>query len=217
VDQEKANAQIFQITISSRADWLHRSNTLQDIDLQTYAEFIERQAKPIRGADMQKVLAQPTFAFDAHYKHAPGFTQVLRPGHRRCLARFNVPNCLRENVDEGEENAQFKAFHCSLLRCPGVGMCANPVICAPNLPPNSKGVYRFRPAWRARQAETLVLAMRGQEKMKARRFETLRDTSLCKVLQSTYDANAACRMLQIDVQRWRRTAFQRECGSRESL
>ena len=208
VDQKKANVQIFQITISLRDDWLHRGNALQDMDLQTYAEFIERQAKPIRGADMQKVLALPTFAFDAHYKLAPGFMQVLKPGHRRCLARFNVPNCLRENVNEGEENAQFKAFHCSLLRCPGVGMCADPLMCAPNLFPNSNGVYRFRPAWRARQAEILVLAMRGQEKkMKARRFETLHDTSLCKVLQSTYDANAACRMLQIDLQRWLRTGI----------
>jgi hypothetical protein len=86
VDQKKANVQIFQITISLRDDWLHRGNALQDMDLQTYAEFIERQAKPIRGADMQKVLALPTFAFDAHYKLAPGFMQVLKPGHRRCLA-----------------------------------------------------------------------------------------------------------------------------------
>ena len=179
VDQKKANVQIFQITISLRDDWLHRGNALQDMDLQTYAEFIERQAKPIRGADMQKVLARPTFAFDAHYKLAPGFMQVLRPGHRRCLARFNVPNCLRENVNEGEESAQFKASHCSLLRCPGVGMCADPLICAPNLFPNSNGVYRFRPAWRARQAEILALALRGQEKKrKAHRFETLHDASL---------------------------------------
>ena len=145
VDQKKANVQIFQITISLRDDWLHRGNALQDMDLQTYAEYIQRHAKPIRGADMKMLLKRPTFAFDAHYKLAPGFMQVLKPGHRRCLARFNVPNCLRENVNEGEENAQFKAFHCSLF-------------------PNSNGVYRFRPAWRARQAEILVLAMRGQEK-----------------------------------------------------
>jgi hypothetical protein len=44
---------------------------VQGIDRQTYEEFIERQAKPTRGADMQKALAQPTFAFDAHYKLAP--------------------------------------------------------------------------------------------------------------------------------------------------
>ena len=43
--------------------------------------------------------------------------------------------------------------------------------------------------------------------MRARRFETLHDTSLCKVLQSTYDASGACRMLQIDLQRWFRTGI----------
>jgi len=203
MDLKKANAQIFQITISLRDDWLHRGDALQDMDLQTYAEYVEREAKPIRGADMRKALARPTFAFVAHYKLAQGFMQVLRPGHRRHLARFNVPNCMRENVNEGEENAQFKAFHCSLLRCPGVGMCADPLLCAPALWPNSRGVYRFRRAWRAREKEILVLAMRGQKKkMKARRFETLHDTTLCKVLHSTCDPNPASRMLQVDLQRW---------------
>ena len=176
------------------------------MDLQTYAEFIERQAKPIRGTDVQKALAQPTFAFDAHYKLAPGFMQVLKPAHRRCLARFNAPNCVRQNVNEGEENAQFKALRCSLLRCPGVGMCADPLICASTLCPNSNGVYRFRPAWHAREKEILLLALRGLEKkMRARRFETLHDTTLCKVLQSADDANldgrVACGMLQIDLLR----------------
>ena len=132
------------------------------------------------------------------------------------MARFNVPNCMRENGNEGEENVQFKAFHCSLLRCPGVGMCADPLLCAPALLPNSRGAYRFRPAWRAREKEILVLAMRGREKkLRARRLETLHDTSLCKVLQTTVggdaeeataeaipDAQSACRRLQIDIQRW---------------
>ena len=45
--------------------------------------------------------------------------------------------------------------------------------------PNSKGIYKYRPSWRARQAEILALAMTGYEKkMKARRFETLHDTTL---------------------------------------
>ena len=224
-DDTKAPPQIFQLTISLRDDWLHRGDALQDMDLQTYAEFIERRAKPIRGADTKKILTQPTFAFDAHYKMAPGFMQAFRPSHLRCLARFNVPNCLRESVNEGEENAQFKAFHCSLIRCPGVGMCADPLMCAPTVFPNSKGVYRYRPAWRARQAETLALAMTGYEKkMKARRFETLHDTTLWKVykptrvLQSTEfshadtqpeedtpESKALRRMLQIDIQRWIRS------------
>ena len=44
-------------------------------------------------AGEMKILAQPIFACDAHYKLAPGFMQAVRPSHRRCLARFNVPNC----------------------------------------------------------------------------------------------------------------------------
>ena len=208
------------------------------MDLQTYAEFIERRAKPIRGADMKKILAHPTFAFDAHYKLAAGFMQAFRPSHRRCLARFNVPNCLRENVNEGEENAQFKAFHCSLMRCPGRGMCADPLMCAPTMFPNSKGVYKYRPAWRARQAEILALAMTGYEKkMKARRFETLHDTTLWKVYKPTQmlhntesshddtkpdedtpENKTMRRMLQIDIQRWihSMTRYLRENAPAES-
>ena len=152
------------------------------MDLQTYAEYIERAAKAIRGADMQKMVKWQIFAFDAHYKLANGFMQVLKPGHRRCIARFVLPNCVRENVNEGEENAQFKAFHCSLLRCPGVGMCADPLMCAPMLFPYDSGVLKFRPAWRACEKEILVLAMRGQtKKMRAHRFETLHDLSLIHI------------------------------------
>ena len=134
--------------------------------------------------------------------------QVIKSRNRISLALFNIPNCVRKNVDEGKENAGLKASHCSLLRCPGVGMCADPLTCAPTLYPNSNGVYRFRPAWRAREKEMLLLAMRNHEKKtRARRSETLRNTSLCKVIQSIYDANVACRMLQIDLRRWFRTAF----------
>ena len=163
-DQDKSEAQIFHVTISLRDDWLHRGDALQDMDLQTYAEYIERAAKPIRGADLQKMVKSQVFAFDAHYKLANGFMQVVKPGHRRCIARFVLPNCVREDVNEGEENAQFKAFHCSLLRCPGAGMCADPLMCASMLFPNSSGVYKFRPAWRAREKEILVLAMRATKR-----------------------------------------------------
>ena len=70
------------------------------------------------------------------------------------------------------------------------------------------------PAWRARESEIKILARRGHEKkQKARRFETLHDTTLCKVLQSTAEshseeplatpeARAASTMLQIELQRW---------------
>jgi hypothetical protein len=78
-DAKKTDAQIFQITISLRDDWLHGGDALQDMDLQTYAEFIERQAKPVRGTDLEKISHQGVFAFDRHYKLAPGYMQVLKP------------------------------------------------------------------------------------------------------------------------------------------
>ena len=117
-------------------------------------------------------------------------------------------------MNEGEENALFKAMHCTLLRCPGPGSCADPLMCAAALFPNAQKGYRFWPAWRARESEIKTLARRGYEKKKeARRFEALHDTTLCKVLQSTAkphseepmttpEARAASRMLQIDLQRW---------------
>ena len=189
VDQKKTEVQIFQITISLRDDWLHRGDALQDMDLQTYAEHIERKEKPMRGTDMQKTRVLQMFAFDTHYKLAARYVQVLKPAHLRCIARFNMPNCLRESVNEGEENAQFKAFHCSLLRCPGPGQCADPLMCANALFRGKDGKYRFRPSWRARESEIITLAMRGQEKkMRARRLETLHDTSLCKVQADTHQS-----------------------------
>ena len=100
-------------------------------------------------------------------------------------------------------------------------------MCAPTLFPNNRGVYKYRPAWRARQAEILALATKGYEKkMKARRFETLHDTTLWKVhkptrvLQSTDSSHADAKpsvdtpetkggriMLQIDIQRWIRSVI----------
>ena len=78
-DQDKSKAQIFHVTVSLRDDWLHRGDALQDMDLQTYAEYIERAAKPIRGADMQKMVKWQIFAFDAHYKLANGFITCMNP------------------------------------------------------------------------------------------------------------------------------------------
>ena len=186
---KKASVKVFQMTVSLRDDWLHRGDALQDMDLQTYAEHVERREKPARGSDMQRMMRDQIFAFDAHYKLAARHMQVLKPAQRRCIARFNVPNCLRETVNEGEENAQFKAFHCSLMRCPGPGQCADPLLCANVLFPGHDGKYRFRPSWRARESEIITLAMRGHgKKMRARRLEVLHDTSLCKVLAYTPEA-----------------------------
>ena len=92
-------AQIFQVTISLRDDWLHRGDALQDMDLQTYVEHIERRPKPIRGQQMAKGGRDLIFAFDAHYKLAQGYMQLLLPANRRKIARFNMAKCDQENVN----------------------------------------------------------------------------------------------------------------------
>ena len=137
--ENDSKPQIFQVTISLRDDWLHRGDALQDMDLQTYAEYIQRRVKPVCGQDLAKTLKRQIFAFDPHYKLAQMYMQEMVPGNRRRLARFNMANCVKENVNEGEENAQFKAMHCTLLRCPGVGLCADPLMCAATLFPNAHG------------------------------------------------------------------------------
>ena len=179
--KQQASVQIFRMTVTLRDDWLHRGDALQDMDLHTYAEHVHRKQKPARGARLQDELRTRLFAFDAHYQLAKDYVQELKVGPKRAIARFNMPNCLRESVNEGEENAQFKAAHCSLLRCPGAGRCADPLLCAPTLFPGKDGRRRFRPAWRARDREIVILALRGQaKKLQARRLETVHDTSLCK-------------------------------------
>ena len=121
--------QVFQMTISLRDNWLHRGDALQDMDIQTYADLMECVEKPASGSRLTNgILQQHFFPFDAHYKMNSGCIQVLRPAGQRRIARFSVPNCLRENVNEGEEHAQFKTCHCSLLRCPGPGDCADPLM-----------------------------------------------------------------------------------------
>ena len=151
-DHEKM--QIFQATFSLRDDWLHRGDALADMDLQTYAEYIERYDKPVRGYHPDSLQAiGELLPFDSHYKLSLRYAQRLKPSSSRSIARFNMANCLRENVNEGEDNAQFKAFHCSLMRCPGPGACADPMMCSTTLFLGKDGKHRFRPAWLAREAE----------------------------------------------------------------
>ena len=85
-------------------------------------------------------------------------------------------------------------------------------MCATALFPNAEGEFRFWPAWRARESEIKILAMRGHEKkQKARRVESLHDTTLCKVLQCTAESHSevAATRLQIELQRWFRQGLRR--------
>ena len=82
------------------------------MDIQTYAELMERAEKRASGSRLTNgILQQHFFPFEAHYQMRSGYIQVLRPAGQRRIARFHVPNCLRENANKGGHNAQFKAFH----------------------------------------------------------------------------------------------------------
>ena len=174
-----APVQLFQVTISVRDDWLHRGPALHDMDLNTYVSQVEREEKAFLHTAPHGN-AGLLIHFDAHYKLAGNYAQQVKL-RASVITRYVGPNCERETVNEGEENAAYKAFHCSLLRCPGPGQCADPLMCQEVLFPNTAGRYCFRQHWRAREAEILVLAARGHEKkLRARRLETLADTTLCK-------------------------------------
>ena len=71
---QKPKVQMFQMTISLRDDWLHRGEALQDMDLHTYVEHIQRTEKPIAGTVLSE--HSQIFAFDAHYKLASRYQDI---------------------------------------------------------------------------------------------------------------------------------------------
>ena len=115
---------------------------------------------------------------------------------------------------EGEEYAQFKAFHCSLIRCPGVGMCADPLMCAPTMFPNNRGVYKYRPAWRAR---TTPPSGRCSSRHGCCRAPSPLTPMLCQK-KTLSTPKASRRMLQIHFQPWIRSVirYYRENAPAES-
>ena len=158
-------------------DFLHRGVALQDMDFYHYAKFIVRTPIPHR----EDVLALHAkvgqfFVFEPHYCMSARFVQTLHS--RRKAVRFLGPNCQRSNVNEGEENAQYKAFLFSTVRCTGCGECANPLLFRSALAMKANRRFGFAPAWKARRAEIEVLADRAQaKKREARRVEVLQDTT----------------------------------------
>ena len=163
--------------VSLLDDILHRGVALQDMDFYHYAKFIERTPIPHR-EDVLALHAQvgQFFVFEPHYCMSARFVQTLRS--RRKVVRFIGPNCQRSNVNEGEENAQYKAFLFSTVRCTGCGECANPLLFRSALAMKANRRFGFAPAWKARRAEIEVLADRAQaKKREARRVEVLQDTT----------------------------------------
>ena len=169
-------------------DWLHRGPDLQDMDQYHYARYIERVELPRCGTAQTFQKAHGAYhLFDAHYPISKQCAQILRR-HARTVQTVG-PQCLRSDVNQGEDNAAYKAFYFTCMHCTGPGNCANPVICLPALFPGD-GAHgheeaptprRFAPSWRARRAEIEILADRASAKRAlAKRILVPHDTTAFK-------------------------------------
>ena len=189
--------QMFSNTYTHRDDWLHRGQTLSDMDYYHYARYIERAELPRKGspeAFLNKVGVYHHFA--GHYALASTHVQVLR---RTPKTVQNVgPQCKRSSANKGEDNAMYKAYYHSLMHCPAADECANPLMYRPLLfpyipdanayltvlqrtPHAERTALRFLPAWRARRSEIEVLADRAAEKRTAAmRVGVVHDTTAFK-------------------------------------
>ena len=181
----------FEVTYSVWDDWLHRGDHLQDMQLYHYVRHVERCAKPPLGADLAKFQSHTGrfFTFEEHYPVGDHYLQVVRKQAR--MVRIVGPNCQRSDVNEGEDNAQFKAMLFTPLRCSGRGCCASISICYPALALNASKQWRCLPSWKARRAEIELLADRAYAKKKAAmKTAVIHDTCLCKriAIKTNYDS-----------------------------
>ena len=66
------------------------------------------------------------YLFDMHYPLAKTYVQILL---KKAKTVQNVgPQCKRSDVNGGEDNAVYKAYFHSCVRCPGADQCANPLM-----------------------------------------------------------------------------------------
>ena len=132
----------------------------------------------VRRADAGNV-----FPFDAHYRWAGSYCQQMNPWPRT-VPRLVGAQCPRIEND-AEDHACWMATLFTPLRCPGPGGCADPLQCSATLMQHKQGRlrarYSFAPAWRARRAEIVTQANRGESKTAAaKRVSVVHDTTLCK-------------------------------------
>ena len=193
VPSRTAKTLTFSKTFSPRDDWLHRGAELQDVDQYHYYRYFERVEMPRRGTAQGFQKTHGVFyLFDQHYPLSRNSVQVLRK-HAHTVQNVG-PQCLRSDVNQGEDNAIYKAFFFTCLHCTGADECANPLICSPALFPSvqAEGIpKRFAPAWKARRAEIEVLADRAALKHDmAKRIGVIHDTTAFKGTRIPRSADA---------------------------
>lgn len=162
-EEDEMGFQALRETTSPHDDWLHRGPFLFDLDVHTYVRFVHRvDLADYRGqTDLQR--ADDVFAFDAHYALAGRYGQKL-DRHTNRLVVMEALKCPSPELNCGEDNAAYKCVIGTLLRCPGPGRCADPLMFAPALFPvpgkrHDPQQYCCRQQWKARRAEIEVLAV----------------------------------------------------------
>ena len=115
--------QMFSKSFAHRDDWLHRGIMLRDMDYYHYARYVDRVEMPRAGSAQSFQKEHGVYyLFDAHYQFATNYVQVLR---KKAKTVQNVgTQCKRSDVNGGEDNALFKAYFHSCVRCPGPNQCA---------------------------------------------------------------------------------------------
>jgi len=170
------------------------------MDQYHYARYVQRAEMPRKGNAQGFQKRQGVYyLFEQHYPMSKTHVQILRK-HARTVQNVG-PQCLRSDVNQGEDNAMHKTFFFTCVHCTGVDECANPLICGPMLFPyceedeestntqQQRTLKRFAPAWKARRAEIEVLADRAALKHdEAKRIGVIHDTTAFKGVRITRSA-----------------------------
>ena len=128
-EEENLNISALETTTSPHDDWLHRGPFLFDMDFHTYMRFTVRRPRP---KDMKISDADRTehvVLFDSHYALAASHWQHLDTQGRPKLVVMEALKCPPPNLNSGEDNAVFKSLIGTLIKCPGPGHCADPLVC----------------------------------------------------------------------------------------
>ena len=111
--------EMFTKSIAHRDDWLHRGEGLRDMDYYHYARYIERVEKPRKGTAHAFQKRHGVYhLFDNHYSLARSYVQVLLK-HPKTVQNVG-PQCKRNDVNQGEDNAVYKAYFHSCIQCTGL-------------------------------------------------------------------------------------------------
>ena len=143
---------------------------------------------------------------------ASSTVQVLKTnGEANTLVLLEALKCPQPNTNNGEDNAVFKSLIGTLIRCPGRGHCADPLMCKhgffqvtvpPLIPlsstaqklklkrsesaPDTTCVYSCKMQWKARRAEIELLANKAAESSDhAKRIPVMADVTLLRACRSS--------------------------------